>query len=50
MASRKGLTGEATDDAAIAATVLHARSTLITRDQRALVTNGRMRVSYDFLD
>ena len=50
MASREGLAGGAIYDALIAATVLHAGATLVTRDQRARITYDRMRVSYDFLD
>ena len=50
MASREGLTGGAIYDALIAATVLHAGATLVTRDQRARVTYDRVRVPYDFLD
>ena len=50
MASREGLTGGAIYDALIAATVLHAGATLVTRDQRARITYDRVRVPYDFLD
>lgn len=50
MASREGLTGGAIYDALIAATVLYAGATLVTRDQRAQITYDRMRVSYEFLD
>ena len=49
-ASREGLTGGAIYDALIAATVLHAGATLVTRDQRAQIIYDRMRVSYEFLD
>ena len=50
MASRVGLTGGAVYDALIAATVLHAGGTLVTRDQRARITYDRVRVPYEFLD
>ena len=50
MASREGLTGGAIYDALIAATVLHAGATLVTRDQRARTTYDRLRVPYEFLD
>lgn len=49
MASREGLTGGAIYDALIAATVLHANATLVTRDQRARMTYDRVRVPYEFL-
>ena len=42
--------GDAFYDALIAATVLHAGATLMTRDQRARITYDRVRVPYDFLD
>jgi predicted nucleic acid-binding protein len=50
MASREGLTGGAIYDALIAATVLHAGATLITRDRRARTTYDRLRVPYDVLE
>ena len=50
LASREGITGGAVYDALIAATVLHAGATLVTRDQRARVTYDRVRVPYQLLD
>ncbi len=50
LADRVGLAGGAIYDALIAATVLHAGGTLVTRDQRARVTYDRVRVPYEFLD
>ncbi|WP_291982602.1 PIN domain-containing protein [Luteitalea sp.] len=50
MASREGLTGGAVYDALIAATVLHAGATLVTRDQRARRVYDCVRVPYELLD
>ena len=49
LAARIGITGGAVYDALIAATVLHAGGTLVTRDQRARITYDRMRVPYEIL-
>jgi predicted nucleic acid-binding protein len=44
-----GIGGGAIHDALIAATALHAKARLLTRDRRAVPTYERLKVDYEFL-
>lgn len=49
-AAAAGLTGGSIHDALIAATVLHARGRLLTRDRRALATYEKLGVDYELMN
>ncbi|MBP9823160.1 MAG: PIN domain-containing protein [Thermoanaerobaculia bacterium] len=49
LAARKGLAGGAIYDALVAATALHARATLLTRDRRAASTYEAVGVDFELL-
>ena len=48
-AAAAGITGGGIHDALIAATALHAKARLLTRDRRAVATYERFRVDYELL-
>lgn len=49
LAARKGLAGGAIYDALVAATALHARATLLTRDRRAAATYAAVGADFELI-